>query len=194
MTKPQRFVTTVSSSLLCGSLLTVALLEAIDPHSRLGDFVFWPQHTFRYFMHFGANNPVAPRLMLLAIVLLISAITYAALRTLPLEDRIVSGMMPAIVILLFPFVIWTISRRFNLGLETPFALLMLIGFVGMLFFWQKNQLQVPLFLWLALWIVWCSYWGYLYQIRLDPIMLHAPVIALCAGVTWSWVNTSRATR
>lgn len=173
-------------SLVIGSLAGTVLLESIDPRSALGDFIFWPQRHFRYFLKYGANNPIAPRVMFLVIVAALSLFALFAVRTSVVGSRISRGVTPAILAVLLPMISWVVTKHWHLGIEAPFAAALTLGYIGSVLYFAPGRRRTPLWFWLSLWLFWLCWWGYLFHSALDPVNLIDPVVGFICGVVWSF--------
>lgn len=176
----------IAISLMVGSLATVVLLEFINPRSTVNDFIFWPQHHFHYFLKFGANNPIAPRIMLAAIFAILSLLAFIVIRMFAITARLSEGVTPAIMALLLPMIWWMVAKRGHLGIEIPFAVLLTTLFIGCVFYLTRSHVRMPGWLSLILWTVWFCWWGYLFRSAFDPINLLGPVVAFVSGLVWSF--------
>ena len=176
----------IAVSLMIGALASTVLLESIDPRSKVGDFIFWPQHYFHYFAKFGPNNPIAPRLVFLVIVALLSLFVFFGIKISGVAVRVSRGLALPILALILPMICWVVAKRGYLGIETPFSLLLTGVCVVSVSCFGRGRTKMPRSAWLLLWTVWFSWWGYLFYSALDPINLVDPVLALFSGILWTF--------
>ena len=177
--------TEAAVALMLGSLAATGLLEFIDPRSDLGDFIFWPQHYFHYFLKFGANNPIAPRIMFALIVALLSLLAFVVMRAFKFGVWITRGVTPAIVAILPPMICWAIARRGYLGIQGWFGLFLAAYCVACVLYFPRGRFRFPLWTWLTLWTICLCWWVIVFHSALDPINLIDPTFAFIAGVVWS---------
>jgi hypothetical protein len=177
------FLLSSAISAVMGIAITVTLLEkVVDPHSALGDWIFWPQRHLS-FLNFGQGGPFAPRLIFLAIVLVISLLVLVGIWLLGLyKTSFMRGAAYGIFAVVAPMFSWLIVRPIDL--LTALSLMVTLVFAWHLALFGRNE-RFSRKIWYVEVLVWLGWWGYLFRLKLDLIMLLVPALSGWAVFLWA---------
>jgi hypothetical protein len=177
------FLLSSAISAVMGIAITVTLLEkVVDPHSALGDWIFWPQHHVS-FLNFGRNGPIAPRLMFLAVILVVSSLVLVGGWLSGLyKTSFMRGAAYGIFAVAAPMFSWLIVRPIDL--LAALGLMITLVFAWHITLFRRNE-RFSRTIWYVEVLIWLGWWGYLFHLKLDLIMLLVPLFSAAAVFIWT---------
>jgi hypothetical protein len=173
----------IAISFVVGSLISTFVLgRLIDPHSKVGQFVFWPQE-FLSFLRFSSNSSIAPRIMFAVIVCGVSLLVWMVLTlATPRHGGHVRHFGYGVLAIVAPMLCWLVVKGAHLAWAG--SALTIIYIAGTVWF-SAGKWALHVGTWYILLLFWQGWWIYLFRKELDPVMLLVPLFSLCAILAWT---------
>jgi hypothetical protein len=178
------FLARLFLSVSSASLVTLITLQSINPQSRLGEVLFWPQ-TKMAFLHLHPHSPIGARytFLLLSLALSLVILMMLALTASSGWNEFLVRRATGIIGIFIPLIGWLVLIPaigiipVGPGIATAVMLFYTLYVVG-------RRVNRHVLLDIVILISFFGSWAYVYHSHTDPVMLMIPVFGFLSYVSW----------